>query len=309
MRIGLIDLGTNSIRFDVHEISSRGEAIRLLREKELVRLGETVFTTHRVSDDAAKRTLEAFRKFRKIAEELEVEQIVAVGTSALRDATNSQSILRQVEKETGIEVQIISGEEEAELIARGVLKNEKNLENPVAIVDIGGGSTEIIVCKDEVVYHSTSFNLGTLRLQQVYLKTHPPTTGDRSALPELRHQIRTSLSATIVREGWPEIKRLIGASGTIRALQRMGKKAGDKNGSLERETLDKLIRRMSGMNLSELKEVPGMEDKRVDIILAGAVLLEEIADVFRMKKIYTSEYSLRDGLLDREVSKLRNILR
>ncbi len=308
MKLGLIDLGTNSIRFDVYAFSPDGSEERLLRERELIRLGDTVFTSNYISSESMSRAIEVFAKFKKMGEELGVERYIAVGTSALRDAKNREDLIMQVQKATGIELRCISGDEEASLIARGVLENEKIGDEPVAIVDIGGGSTEIIVAIGQSIFHATSFNLGTLRLQQVYLKTHPPRPeSPESAHPlnELRHHIRTSLSSTIIRGGWPPVKKVIGASGTARAITRLTKAYGDKAATIEVESLEKLIQRMSRMTIQELLELPGMEAKRVDIILGGAVVLDEVAEIFRVRRIHVTEFSLRDGLLSVERLKVQ----
>lgn len=306
MRLGIFDLGTNSLRFDVHERKDDGSIERLFRERELIRLGDSVFTTNHITKESTDRAVGAFKRFKKIGDDLQVHRFVAVGTSALRDARNRDEFVSTVAKATGVHIRVISGDEEAHLIARGVIENERIKEGPIAIVDIGGGSTEIIIALGKSVFHSTSFNLGTLRLQQVYLKTHPPKP-EKEELPnplnELRHYIRTNLSATIIREGWPLVEKVLGASGTIRALTRIAKNYGDKQGTVERDTLESLIGRMSSMTMRELLEIPGMEAKRVDIILGGAILLEEIADVFRVKKIFATEYSLRDGLLLQEMER------
>jgi exopolyphosphatase/guanosine-5'-triphosphate,3'-diphosphate pyrophosphatase len=308
MRVGLIDLGTNSVRFDVYELGYDDKPQRLLRERELIRLGDAVFTTHHITTEASARAIEVFSKFKKLGTDLEVERYIAVGTSALRDARNREDFVQAVFNQTGIELRVISGDEEAALIARGVLENEDVGDGPVAIVDIGGGSTEIIVTLGESIFHATSFNLGTLRLQQVYLKTHPPKQ-EREDLPhplnELRHHIRSSLSSTIVRGGWPSVKKVIGASGTVRALTRLAKNYGDKSSTVEKDSLEQIITKISRMTLKELLEVPGIEAKRVDIILGGAVLLDEVAEVFKVKRIHTTEYSLRDGLLSVERAKLK----
>jgi exopolyphosphatase/guanosine-5'-triphosphate,3'-diphosphate pyrophosphatase len=308
MRLGLIDLGTNSVRFDVYELKGEEKPVRLLREREIIRLGDSVFTSHQITAEASKRAIDVFLRFKKQGSDLEVERYIAVGTSALRDAKNRDEFIKAVFRATGIELRVISGDEEAALIARGVLENEMVGEGPVAIVDIGGGSTEIIVTLGESVFHATSFNLGTLRLQQVYLKTHPPRA-EREDLPhplnELRHHLRSSLSSTIIRGGWPSVKRVIGASGTVRALTRLSKNYGDKSGTIEKATLEQIISQISRMTLKELLELPGIEPKRVDIILGGAVLLDEIAEVFKVKRIHTTEYSLRDGLLSVEIAKLK----
>ena len=124
MRIGLIDLGTNSVRFDVYELKNDEKPQRLLREREIIRLGDSVFTHHQITAEASQRAIDVFTRFKKQGTDLEVDRYIAVGTSALRDAKNRDDFVKAVQKATGIELRVISGDEEAALIARGVLENE-----------------------------------------------------------------------------------------------------------------------------------------------------------------------------------------
>src|SRR6478672_4923106 len=147
MRVAIIDLGTNSVRFDVQEFERGREAQILHREKLMIRLGQGVFITGRLDKNAIRRALHAFLRFRQIATDFRVEKIIAFGTSALRDARDSDKLLRQIKSQTGIDVRVITGEEEAKLIAEGVLAHEKPEKGTFALVDIGGGSTEISICR------------------------------------------------------------------------------------------------------------------------------------------------------------------
>lgn len=310
MKLGLIDLGTNSVRFDIYELKNGRKPERLIREREMIRLGDSVFTSQQITNEASKRAIDGFLRFKELGVRHGVDRYIAVGTSALREAKNQEALIKAVYQATGIELRVISGEEEASLIARGVLENESVGDGPVAIVDIGGGSTEIIITLGESIIHVNSFNLGTLRLQQVYLKTHPPEPekeGLNHPLNELRHHIRKTLSSTIIRSGWPSVKKVIGASGTVRALSRLSKSHGDKSGTIEKTTLEKIIRELSRLTLKELLELTGIEPRRADIILGGAVLLDEIAEIFKAKIIYPTEFSLRDGLLSRELSEIKQL--
>ena len=178
MRLAVIDLGTNSIRFDVHEISSNRKGLvqhrRLYREKTMVRLGQDLFSAGKLSTEGKRRTLEAAHSFKETMDALHVDKIVAFGTAAVRDASDGEIFLKELEEKTGIHFRMITGAEEASLIAKGILHFEKNPSGIFALVDIGGGSTEVSICKGKKILRSHSFNLGVAKLQQVFLKTQPP---------------------------------------------------------------------------------------------------------------------------------------
>jgi exopolyphosphatase/guanosine-5'-triphosphate,3'-diphosphate pyrophosphatase len=317
MRVGIIDLGTNSVRFDVQEIrpgKGRASVIRLHREKLMVRLGQDVFTRGKLDPEAVRRTLQAFESFHRTAKELQVNKISAFGTSALREASDSGKLLSEIRRRSGIEVRVISGEEEARLIAKGILKNEQAPKGMFALVDIGGGSTEISICRGKEILVAHSFGLGTARLQQVFLKTSPPRPAgkkERHPIDQLRRYVKSVILPTLIAEEWPHAERIVGSSGTILAVEkaihnnRETKKKSDLQKSFDRKDLKKFVDSIKGMSTSQLLNVPGIEPRRVDMILAGAVLLDEVMECLKIKKITTTDYSLRDGILDETVETLR----
>ena len=303
MRIAIIDLGTNSVRFDVQWIGA-GNQVRLLhREKIMVRLGHGVFLRQRLDPSAKRRTVEALLSFRRTAARFKTIKTIAFGTSAVREAVDGESFVQQVQKRTGIEIRIISGEEEARLIALAILKHEQKPTGNFGLIDIGGGSTELNVCRDSTLLHSYSFQLGTARLQQVFMKLSPPTISKNTqieVIQDLRSQIRRTLSTGTQERDWPQIPILIGSSGTVRALERILKRLHGSVG-IDRIPLGTLVQRMTGLSRRDLLAVPGMEPKRVDMILAGAILLEELMDFLGANHVISTRYSLRDGILDREI--------
>lgn len=303
MRIAIIDLGTNSVRFDVHELGP--ERIKTLyREKLMVRLGQGVFIHGQLDRSAELRTLSAFRHFASVSKQLKVQKVVAFATSALREARDAEDFVAQVQKKTGLNLKIISGPEEAKFIAHGVLENENIRSDKFALVDIGGGSTEVSICKKYEVAHAESFRLGTARLQQVFLKRSPPKPAN---LLEMRSFIRNSVNHKVLSEGWPEVPLVVGSSGTVRALVKIlkkKKKSVKKNG-IQFEDLREINNQMSLMNTSQLLGMEGMEPKRVDMILAGSILLEEIMFTLGAKRVVPTDYSLRDGILLEERKLLR----
>ncbi len=298
MRIGIIDLGTNSIRFDIHEIISRKRHHRLFREKLMIRLGEGVFLNGKLNKFATERCVIALKGFAEKCAGLGVQKIIAVGTSALRDAADGQVFVQRVKRETGIRVRIISGEEEALLIAEGVLHHERKLSGKFALVDIGGGSTEITICDGREILYTASFNLGVARLQQLFLKGSPPRSSIPGQDPIL--VLREHIRQTLLQKGktWPDVKKIVGSSGTVRALSRLQKGLKKERGTFTKKSLSKLVVELSPLTSAELMLRAKMEPKRVDLILAGGILLEEIAGFLGASRISTTSYSLRDGILD-----------
>lgn len=306
MRIALIDLGTNAVRFDVVDVSSDGTARRLHRERLAVRLGEGVFQSGRLGKAAMGRTLAAFESFQKTCRELNVGRVTAFGTSALRDSANSDVFLSLLKRRTGFDVRVISGKEEARLIAQGILAHEeRDAKDITALVDIGGGSVEITLCRGRRILRSTSFKLGVARLQQVFLKTVPPrpAKGDQSPVLKLHRHVRSLLAEGAPRGGWPEVSKIIGSAGTIRALDRMQRTA--KGGPLTAKPLRRWAERFAALSRAGLAKIPGMEPKRLDTILAGAIVLEEIVRALKAERVDPTDFSLRDGMLEEEIATVR----
>lgn len=298
MRIGIIDLGTNSVRFAVHQLGPKKKVKELHREKVMVRLGQGVFLHGKLDDSAVQRTLRAFVRFRQLAQHFKVTKVIAFGTSALREVADRERFVKIIKERTGIEVRVISGKEEAKLISLGVLTQEDKLpKGKFALIDIGGGSTEISICQGQEILHAESFPLGTARLQQMFLKQVPP--GD-SSVEELRKYVRTTLYPTMLSEEWPQVKQVLGSSGTIKAIARILKKK-DNHAVIEDDKLHDLNRKMKSMSVDELLTIPRMEGRRVDMILGGSVLLEECMRALDAKEVITTQYSLRDGILAEEL--------
>lgn len=306
MRIGIIDLGTNSVRFDVHQLGRGPHIQRLHREKLMLRLGEDIFLTGRLSREAKHRALHAFKSFRRTAADLHVRHIAAFATSALRTVSDSEPFLRALRRRTGIEVRVISGKEEARLIAQAILRHERRLPGRYALVDIGGGSTEVSLCEKRRVLASASLDLGTARLQQVFLKSSPPrrAPGGEDPVKQLRRHIRGFLAAR--RALGRGAGRVIGSSGTIRTLADIKQKLEGGGKSVPLKFLKDFVRDIREMTIPQLLRIPGMEAKRVDMILAGAVLLEEIMEFLGAAEAVPTGYSLRDGILDEEIRAFRH---
>lgn len=297
-RLAIIDLGTNSVRLDIYRISPKGNS-RIYRGKIMIRLGDGVFETGRLTRAGMLRALKAFKRFRSLMIEHHVDQIVAFGTSALRTAKNTKSFLHFLKLKTGITIRVISGAQEGRLIAKGILKNVEVPKTHYALVDIGGGSTEISIGRGQKILMGHSFALGANRLQQNFFKSIPPVQRRGSLHPilALRHHLKESLYPLTQLRPKIQVKHLIGSSGTIRTVARILKKMGRKGDTVYRADISALISEIQTMSREQLKRLPGLEPKRVDLILSGAILLEEIMLALDVRTLETTDVALRDGIL------------
>ena len=302
LRLAIIDLGTNSVRFDVYRLTGR-TALRTYRDKTMIRLGDGVFKTGKLSPDGMLRTIRAFSGYKRLMRELQVDQVVAFGTSALRSSKNAKQFVEQIKAKSGIHVRIISGKEEGALIAKGILSNIVPPKGHFVLVDIGGGSTEVSVCCGQKVLAGQSLKLGANRLQQMFFKTIPPTfkRGALHPVLALRQHLKTELLALRPILEKYDLKLAIGSSGTVRTVARILKKIGRSGQNISRVDLAALTAELQVMSREQIKAIPGLEAKRVDLILSGSILLEEIMFALGVKGLAITDLALRDGILQNEL--------
>lgn len=295
--VSLIDLGTNSIRMDLAALKGRS-ARRLHREKRMVRLGDGLYASGRLSAPALERVEEALALFEGLHHAAGVDRISAVATAAMRAAPEAPALVETWARRFGIRFRVISGLEEADLIARGVHRVERAPAGGYGLIDIGGGSTELSLCRDGKVLERISLDLGANRLQQEYLKRLPALPGGIQAL---REHARALLAPLPGLHRWPALRELIGSGGTVRALRRLAKSAGAKDLPFTDHFLSDLVAQIGRMDRVQLLHLPGMDDKRVDLILPGALILDEACKVLGAHKVRATEATLRDGLLAAEL--------
>lgn len=294
-RLAVVDLGTNSIRMEVFEVA-RGRIRSLALHKSMIRLGDRLFLSGKVDREALRRLMDRLSDFGEEAREWGVDRFVAFATSAMREARDRARALKEIHRRTGISIRVIPGIEEARLIATGILANDPRCRGFFGLVDIGGGSTEISLCSNRRVLRAVSLPLGVARLQQLFLKTIPP----RSVEP-LQAHVRAMVTRRIGRSLRRPPEKLIGSSGTVKSLSRILFHAhGDRVIRLDR--LAALREEMTGMTRRQLLAIPGMRRKRVDLILAGAVVLEEIMRALQVKRVLPTRYALRDGVVKTAIS-------
>lgn len=304
--LAAIDIGTNSIHMVVVRIDPHLSAFTIIaREKDTIRLGDREQKTGKLAPDAIERAIATLKRCKDLASSLDVHQIIAVATSATREAVNGAQFLQQIQQEVGLKVDLISGLEEARRIYLGVLSGMDFQNLPHIILDIGGGSTELILADNHDARFLSSTKVGAVRLTQDFITTDPVSPQQFAVL---RAYIRGMLERP-VEELRQKLKvgeevRMVGTSGTIEilmnlhAMEKLGEVPTPLNGyQLTRKEVRDLVKRLSTMNYRERFALPGMSDKRAEIILAGAVVLLESMNLLNQDKIVLCERALREGVI------------
>jgi exopolyphosphatase / guanosine-5'-triphosphate,3'-diphosphate pyrophosphatase len=297
--IAAIDIGTNSVHMVVVRIDPE------LREKETVRLGDRDPVTGNLTPAAMRRALDALGRCLEITKSLNVSQTIALATSATREAPNGRDFVRQIELELGLTVNIISGQEEARRIYLGVLSGIEFNQTPHVIIDIGGGSTELILGDSHQPRSLSSTKIGSVRLTAELVNTDPISDREFTYLQAfVRGQLERPIDDLKSNLTPGEKMKMVGTSGTIETTATMLNR--DKQGNLPtrihgypihlnelRSTIHKLRR----MTISERTTVPGISERRSEIILAGSVILAEAMSMLGMETLTVCERSLREGAI------------
>ncbi|MBN2299217.1 MAG: Ppx/GppA family phosphatase [Deltaproteobacteria bacterium] len=298
--IAFMDMGTNSVRIMIVRINPNHSYTILSRQKEMVRLGANEFNDKILKVDAMERAVNVCRNFETMARSFKAERIIAVGTSATRDAKNRQEFIARLKQEAGIDLRVISGKEEARLIYLGV-SSGTNIQGNSLFIDIGGGSTEIIVGNEKEHLFLDSLKLGAIRLTMLYLKnTEGPISPKR--YKNLLNFVRNKSIRTLQHLKGFNIQKAFGSSGTIQSLaevacQVIHNGTMEKKGVLRLKDLKQVIEILCSMPLKKRLTLPGLNPRRADIIIGGAVILDFILSELRIKEICISNRELRDGLL------------
>ena len=305
-RIAAIDIGTNSIRCIIAEASKDGKFKILDDEKATVRLGERLAMTGVISDEASNRAVEAIRRFQKLLTGLNVEAVEAVATSAVRTAANGKQLVELLSKELGHEIKIISGEEEAELTAASALSNFDMYGKHYAMIDIGGGSVEVVTAYGNHVEEFYSFDLGAVVMTDRFLASDPIAEGE---LRKLQRHIRDSLKKTFGGKKIT-IDSFIGSGGTLTAIGCMAMQMRRDNyvsihgSEVLRAEVVHLLAMLIHRDLKERRTIPGLNQDRADIIVAGVVLVDELMRFFDTNRVLVNERGIREGLLIRAMKRL-----
>ena len=304
--LAAIDIGTNTFRLLIAAVSpGQGKDTISFREIQseriITRLGEGLSEYGLLRKEAMERGIDALRQFSGVIAEHKVEKVLAIATSALRNAGNSAEFIRNIKDSTGIRIEIITGEKEAELTAAGMLID---LETPASslMLDIGGGSTELIFTSADGPLNVQSLDLGVVYLAEKHMKSDPPSPADlkhlEKEISDKLENVRDLFTNLITRE-----TILIGTAGTITALaaalQRLEKYEHDRvhNFRMSITDIKKIYLEMINMTTADRSQFLPFEPSRLDIIVPGTLILLRLMSIFGFNEILVSNYGLREGIL------------
>jgi exopolyphosphatase/guanosine-5'-triphosphate,3'-diphosphate pyrophosphatase len=299
-RYAAIDIGSNSIRMEAAEVVPGRPARILASDREVTRLGESVFRTGSVSEEAIQSSATVLARMAELYRKLDVVGVRAVATSAIRDAHNQKEFLERASQAAGTRVEIISGREEARLIHLGVESSWQQPVNSVLIIDIGGGSAEIIAAEHGRLQEAFSKPLGAVRLHENFLQDDPPSP------PQLRRMheyIRQKLEGAVRRLGHGKWARVIATSATASsvasAIARTPRTKRDEIDRLRISTVQvrQLYQKLSTRSLAARRKITGIGPRRAEIIVPGVAVLLEFLQEFRLPGVYYSRAGVRDGII------------
>jgi exopolyphosphatase/guanosine-5'-triphosphate,3'-diphosphate pyrophosphatase len=305
-RAASIDIGTNTIRLLIADIQPDGRMIPLRCEHLITRLGEGFHAGGMLSEPACRRTLNALDAFSHLINAYPASRIHAVATSVVREAGNGADFCSRVAQLTGIIITVLSGAEEARLTLAGVLASVRAADLCL-IVDIGGGSTELILAGDGLPLHTTSVRLGVVHLSEALLHRDPPSHAELLSLNAIIHErldsaLAHDFSSSLLSLS-PSSVRLIGTAGTITTLAAIDQEMEDydpariSNHRLSRATIDAIFHRLAAMMRDQRTTVAGLEKGREDLIIPGTAILLSLMHRFGCDTITVSDGGLLEGIL------------
>jgi len=295
-----IDIGTNTVRLLILETKPDGSLREVGQVRAITRLGKGMDVEKKILGDRMDETISVLTKFRNECCKFEPLTIRAVATSAVREASNQKDFVSQVKKEAGLEIEVVSWEEEADLMIKGVLWKLPNIEKDILVFDIGGGSTEFLLARDRKIISSVGTQLGTVRLTEKFISRHPVGLNEYKAL-ETHFRRELKVVKEKLSDFPPEV--LVGTAGTVTTLAAID---GDvypydpeaiHGRSLTFKRVEELLEDLKKKSLAERSAMRAIEKGREDLIIAGGALVLEAMRVFECNLLTVSEYGLREGLV------------
>ncbi len=293
-----VDIGSNSVRLKIARLQA-GRIRSLHEDREVTRLGEGVFGSGFLTPDSIATTVKVLRRFHRATQQIVTDSVRVVATSALRDARNSQAFLEWVRSATGWRVEIISGVEEARLIHLGLISSGRVDRSPTLMMDLGGGSCELTVSHGGHIRNAVSLPLGAVRLTNEFLRHDPIRKGE---LKRLRGFITREINRNIDRISTAKLKNVIATSGTAAALAAVATHL--RRGTTSRQRfmvstaeMKRIAKRLARLPVAERRKIEGIGPRRAEIIIAGAIVYQELLDKLRLKGFRYSPLGLRDGIL------------
>ena len=295
-RVAAVDLGTNSTRLLVADVVD-GRVEEVDRQLTITRLGEGVDARRRLLPVAIARVRNCLSDYRRLAEALGAERVLAIGTSAVRDAENGEAFLGEIEWSYGFETRLLSGDDEALLTFRGVATG-RDVEPGTLVLDVGGGSTELIEGGPEGVRFHTSLELGSVRMTERFLPSDPPS---RDEVSSCSGAVGWLLAEHVPDDVRYAVRAAVGVAGSVTTLAALDLELDQYDRErvhghrLAAEAVDDQLARLAGLPLAERRKVPALEPERAPVIVAGAVIVREVLRHFGLEALEASERDILHG--------------
>ena len=299
-RYAAIDIGSNTVRMEAADVTGDGPPRILASERQVTRLGEGVFRNGRIAPQAIEELCGVLRNMAAIYKRLDVAGVRAVATAAVRDAANQKEFVTRTSEAIGSPVEVISGQEEARLIHLGVASRWPHSHERFLIIDIGGGSTEIIFSEVGRMRQAFSRPLGALRVNEMFLRTDPPRATD---IHRMEEYIQERIAPAIRKIDSARIDRVIATSATasavVCAVNRIPRARRDEADRRKATTVQvrKLYREISTLDLKARQAMTGIGPRRAEIIIPGAAVLLRLLEALNMQSVYYSAAGVRDGII------------
>ena len=304
--IAAIDIGTNSIHMVIVQIEPSLPAFNIIaREKDTARLGDRDPKTGYLTLDAMARAMSALQRGQELARSFNAEEVIAVATSAVREAPNGREFIKNVREQLGLTINLISGQEEARRIYLGVLSAMEFQEEPHVIIDIGGGSTELILGNGHEPRSLSSTKVGAVRLASEFITTDPISNKELKFLQAyIRGRMERPVEELKAKLAPEETINLVGTSGTIESLasihakEKLHTSPNPLQGyTFSRKDLEDIFKLLASLDIKKRADLPGMSGRRAEIIVPGAIILLETMKMLNAESITICERALREGLI------------
>lgn len=295
-----IDIGTLTCRLLIAELAPSGTLREVRSDRRILRLGQGVDRDRMLRGDAMARVAETLKEWCTLMEGYQLDASIAVATSAVRDAGNREEFVRLIHRQTGLEIQILSGEEEARRTILGIRSGLPAGVSDVLALDIGGGSTEFILDRPGRTPMMRSVDIGVVRLCERLLRHDPPTSEE---IHQAREWVRAETVAAVGEMTLPVGLTFVGTAGTITSLAAMAQQlptyepARIHNYRLARTVVEELESTLLARTKSERVGLPGLEANREEVIAAGAIILRTVMETVRIPSLLVSDLGLREGVL------------
>jgi exopolyphosphatase / guanosine-5'-triphosphate,3'-diphosphate pyrophosphatase len=300
VRLGVLDVGSNTVHLLVVDAHAGAAPLPAHSHKAELRLAEHIGAGEVIDSAGVDALVEFIHSALEVAEDLGVTETVAFATSAIREATNGEKVLGEIRRRTGVELTVLSGDDEARLTFLAVRRWYGWSSGRLLVLDIGGGSLEIASGTDEVPDVAVSLPLGAGRLTRAFLRHDPPKADDLKALRRHARATIAEVTGRLSRAGAP--RHVVATSKTFRSLARIAGAAPSSEGQFVRRVLDRddlraWVPKLAAMNAKERAELPGVSASRAAQLLAGAIVAESAMDLLGVERLEIGPWALREGVI------------